>query len=46
MTYFTITEQEVLETLGLDEEDALYENVVPLIKEGRSVGEILDILHG
>ena len=45
MTDFTITEQEVLETLGLDEEDALYENVIPLIKEGRSAGEILDILH-
>jgi len=45
MAYFTITEQEVLETLGLGEEDALYENVVPLIKEGRSAGEILDILH-
>lgn len=45
MTDFTNTEREVLETLGLNEEDDLYENVIPLIKEGHTAGEILDILH-
>ena len=45
MTNFTDTEREVLKTLGMDEEDALYENVIPLIKEGHTAGEILDILH-
>ena len=45
MKDFTDTEREVLKTLGLNEEDDLYENIVPLVKEGRSAGEILDILH-
>ena len=45
MTDFTPTEKEILNTLGLNEEDALYADIVPLIKEGHSAGEILDILH-
>jgi len=46
MTDFTDIERDVLNTLGMDEEDDLFEDIVPLIKEGRSAGEILDMLHG
>lgn len=44
MTYVG-KEREVMDELGIEEDDAMWNDVATLVEQGHSAAEILDILH-